>query len=83
MERWLDIWQQVLRADLEATAWGLAGIALLTFFELAGPAERDQSWRGRASNLLFLVQLKVLGTGTLALWFAFCLLYTSPSPRDS
>ena len=71
MERWLDIWQQVLRADLEATAWGLAGIALLTFFELAGPAERGQSWRGRARNLLFLVQLKVLGTGTLALWFAF------------
>ncbi len=71
MERWLDVWGQVLRSDAEATAWALAGIALLTFFEIAEPGEKGQGWRGRGRNLLLLVQFKVLGTFALSAWFVF------------
>ncbi len=71
MERWLGIWEQILRTDVEVTAWGLGGIALLTFFELAEPAESGQTWRGRGRNLLILVQFKLLGTAALALWFMY------------
>lgn len=71
MERWLGSWEQVLRSDLEATAWSLAGIALLTFFELAEPAEEGQTWRGRGRNLLLLAQFKLFGTIALSAWFVF------------
>lgn len=71
MARWLAIWEQVLRSDLETTAWALAGVALLTFFEIAEPAEPGQGWRGRGRNLLLLVQFKLLGTLALSAWFAF------------
>lgn len=29
MEGWLSIWHQLLRSDLETTAWGLAGVDAL------------------------------------------------------
>ncbi|MEM9177631.1 MAG: sterol desaturase family protein [Myxococcota bacterium] len=69
MERWLAIWEQVLKSDLEATSWGLGFIALLTLFELAEPAEPGQGWLGRGRNLLLLVQFKLFGTAALAAWF--------------
>lgn len=71
MERWLSIWESVLQSDLRTTSYGLAAIALLTFFEWAEPAEPGQSWRGRGRNLLFFVQFKLLGSASLALWYLF------------
>lgn len=69
MNRWMTSWEQLLRDDLRGTLIALAAIGVLTVLELAVPADREQTWRGRLRNLGFLVQFKLLGLAGVAAWF--------------
>ncbi len=71
MERWANIWEQMLVNDGRATLYALGAIALLTLFELSLPAEPNQSWRSRGRNLIYLLVLKVLGISGIAAWYAW------------
>lgn len=77
MERWLETWRMLLREDGLATLGGLGLIAVFTLLELARPAERPQRWSGRARNLVFLLQYKLLGLAAFGLWLAW-----GPAPRS-
>jgi sterol desaturase/sphingolipid hydroxylase (fatty acid hydroxylase superfamily) len=71
MDRWWSIFESLLVGDGLVTLYALGAIALLTLLEQIRPAEPGQGWRGRARNLVFLVQFKVLGLAALAAWIAF------------
>ncbi len=71
MARWWSIFESLLVGDGLATLCALGAIAGITVLEQLRPAEAGQGWRGRARNLVFLVQFKLLGLGALAAWIAF------------
>ncbi len=71
MEAWLSTWERLLWADGRVTLIALGAVVLLTALELLFPAEAGQGVRGRARNLVYLVQYKLLGLGGVAAWFAF------------
>ena len=71
MDRWWGIFERLWWADGQATLYGLAGIALITCLEFAFPAEEGQGARGRLRNFVFLLQFKVLGLASLAIWYGW------------
>lgn len=71
MADWFETWQQLLRDDARGTAWALAAIAAISALELWIPAEPGQSLRGRARNLVYFAQFKLLGLAGLAVWYVW------------
>ena len=70
MDRWLSIAEQLLRAEAQVMFYALLGIAAITLLECMIPAEAGQGWGGRGRNIVYLLQLKVLGILAIGLWYA-------------